>query len=100
MPPFAGQGMCAGLRDAMNLEWKLHLVLEGTAGDEVLDSYGPERSVHVRDFIEMSMSLGEVVCVTDPAAGAGARPPDARRGRGRHRAPAATASTARARSLP
>ena len=68
MPPFAGQGMCAGLRDAANLEWKLHLVLKGRAGDEVLDSYGPERSVHVRDFIEMSMSLGEVVCVTDPAA--------------------------------
>ena len=68
MPPFAGQGMCAGLRDVANLEWKLHLVLLGMAGDEVLDSYGPERSAHVREFIEMSMSLGEVVCVTDPVA--------------------------------
>ena len=68
MPPFAGQGMCSGLRDAVNLAWKLDLVLDGRAGDGVLDSYGPERAEHVRHFIEASMGLGEVICLPDPVA--------------------------------
>ncbi|WP_066290367.1 bifunctional 3-(3-hydroxy-phenyl)propionate/3-hydroxycinnamic acid hydroxylase MhpA [Arthrobacter sp. B6] len=67
MPPFAGQGMCSGLRDAANLEWKLDLVLSGLADDSVLDSYGPERAEHVRHFIERSIQLGEIICLTDPA---------------------------------
>jgi 3-(3-hydroxy-phenyl)propionate hydroxylase len=70
MPPFAGQGMCSGLRDAVNLAWKLDLVLGGRAGDRILDSYGPERAGHVRHFIEASMALGEVICLPDPAAAA------------------------------
>ena len=70
MPPFAGQGMCAGLRDAMNLAWKLSLVLQGKADDAVLDSYGPERAPHVREFIDFSISLGQVICITDPKAAA------------------------------
>lgn len=68
MPPFAGQGMCSGLRDAANLEWKLDLVLRGLAADEILDTYGPERSEHVRHFIDRSMQLGEVICLTDEEA--------------------------------
>lgn len=68
MPPFAGQGMCSGLRDAANLEWKLHLVLTGRADEAILDGYGPERAEHVRHFIDASMALGEIICVTDPAA--------------------------------
>jgi len=70
MPPFAGQGMCSGLRDAVNLAWKLDLVLDGRAGDSILDSYGPERAEHVRHFIEASMALGEVICLPDPVAAA------------------------------
>jgi len=70
MPPFAGQGMCSGLRDAVNLAWKLDLVLDGGAGDRILDSYGPERAEHVRHFIEASMQLGEVICLPDPVAAA------------------------------
>ena len=67
MPPFAGQGMCSGLRDAVNLEWKLHLVLTGLASEDLLDTYGPERKEHVRHFVAASMALGEVICITDPA---------------------------------
>ena len=48
---------------------ELHLVLAGKAVDQMLDTYAPERAVHVRDFIELSITLGEVVCVTDPARG-------------------------------
>ncbi|GAB36786.1 putative monooxygenase [Gordonia otitidis NBRC 100426] len=68
MPPFAGQGMCSGIRDAANLSFKLDLVLRGLAADDVLDSYGAERSRHVRHAIELSIELGKVICVTDPDA--------------------------------
>jgi 2-polyprenyl-6-methoxyphenol hydroxylase-like FAD-dependent oxidoreductase len=70
MPPFAGQGMCAGIRDAENLVWKLDAVLRGNASDSLLDTYGPERIGHVRHFIELCVGLGEVICVTDPEAAA------------------------------
>ena len=70
MPPFAGQGMCAGVRDAMNLAWKLDLVLQGRAAETLLDTYGPERTPHVRAFIDFSMELGRLICITDPDAAA------------------------------
>lgn len=63
MPPFAGQGMCAGLRDGLNLAWKLDLVLRGLAGEALLDTYGSERAPHVRHFIDFSIELGRVICV-------------------------------------
>jgi flavoprotein hydroxylase len=66
MPPFAGQGMCSGLRDATNLAWKLDLVLRGAAPDRLLDAYQCERAPNVRAVIDFSMSLGRVICVTDP----------------------------------
>ncbi|HVH06314.1 MAG TPA: bifunctional 3-(3-hydroxy-phenyl)propionate/3-hydroxycinnamic acid hydroxylase [Myxococcota bacterium] len=66
MPPFAGQGMCAGLRDAANLAWKLDLVLDGRAPESLLDSYPSERLAHVRTAIDFSISLGRVICVADP----------------------------------
>ena len=66
-PPFAGQGMCAGLRAAMNRAWKLDLVLGGRAADSLLDTYAEERKTHVRMMIEFAMALGKVICVPDPA---------------------------------
>ena len=66
MPPFAGQGMCSGLRDAANLAWKLDLVLAGRSPAELLDAYETERSENVRAVIDFSMALGQVICVTDP----------------------------------
>ncbi|MEW5625432.1 bifunctional 3-(3-hydroxy-phenyl)propionate/3-hydroxycinnamic acid hydroxylase [Streptomyces hydrogenans] len=66
MPPFAGQGMCSGLRDAVNLAWKLDLVLDGRADPALLDTYTSECSEHVQHAIGMSMALGQVICVLDP----------------------------------
>ena len=68
MPPFAGQGMCSGIRDCANLAWKLDLVLSGRAGDALLDTYTSERSAHIQNAIGMSVELGNVICLTDPAA--------------------------------
>lgn len=67
MPPFAGQGMAAGLRDCLNLAWKLDAVLRGVADASLLETYTVERTTHVSDFIDFSMSLGKVICITDPA---------------------------------
>lgn len=66
MPPFAGQGMCAGVRDAANLAWKLDLVLAGRAPETLLDTYERERVEHVRLMIGASIELGRVICIADP----------------------------------
>jgi 3-(3-hydroxy-phenyl)propionate hydroxylase len=70
MPPFLGQGMCSGVRDAHNLVWKLALVRRGLAGDELLDTYEAERSPHVRSIIETAVALGGLLQTTDPAVAA------------------------------
>ncbi|MEV0079976.1 bifunctional 3-(3-hydroxy-phenyl)propionate/3-hydroxycinnamic acid hydroxylase [Nocardia neocaledoniensis] len=66
MPPFAGQGMCSGLRDAANLVWKLDRVLRRVSPPDLLDTYTSERSVHLQHAIAMSVELGKVICVLDP----------------------------------
>ena len=68
MPPFLGQGMCSGIRDAHNLAWKLDLILRGLAGDGLLDSYGTERSPHVRAIVERAVELGRIQTVRDREA--------------------------------
>ncbi len=67
MPPFMGQGMCAGLRDDWNLAWKLNMVLEGKIGPSFLDTYKSERRPHVRQVVDLSIHLGKIICVPDPA---------------------------------
>ena len=66
-PPFLGQGMCAGMRDASNLAWKLAAVLRDGAPDSLLDTYESERRPHVTEFIELAVRLGAVIQATDPA---------------------------------
>ncbi len=60
-PPFLGQGMCAGMRDAGNLAWKLARVLRGQNDDALLDTYQAERSPHVREYIELAVRLGGLI---------------------------------------
>jgi len=68
MPPFMGQGMCSGMRDAKNLAWKLDLILRGLAPDELLETYEEERRPHARDWTVISLEAGKVPCTTDPDA--------------------------------
>ncbi|MEU5549875.1 bifunctional 3-(3-hydroxy-phenyl)propionate/3-hydroxycinnamic acid hydroxylase [Micromonospora sp. NPDC047793] len=60
MPPFLGQGLCSGLRDAANLTWKLALVLAGEADPALLDTYETERRPHTAAMAETSVRLGRV----------------------------------------
>ncbi|MEV5982175.1 bifunctional 3-(3-hydroxy-phenyl)propionate/3-hydroxycinnamic acid hydroxylase [Streptomyces sp. NPDC052114] len=66
MPPFLGQGMCAGIRDVLNVAFKLDLVLRQVQGVEVLDTYQSEREPHVRGVTAVSMELGRQHTLRDP----------------------------------
>jgi 3-(3-hydroxy-phenyl)propionate hydroxylase len=67
-PPFLGQGMCAGMRDAANLAWKLALVTSGGASERILESYQLEREPHVRKIIEIAVDMGRIICTQDEEA--------------------------------
>ena len=69
-PPFAGQGMCSGLRDAANLAWKLAAIVREGASEDLLDTYQTERAPNLRATIDMAVMMGRTVCITDPAAAA------------------------------
>jgi 3-(3-hydroxy-phenyl)propionate hydroxylase len=60
-PPFIGQGLCAGIRDAMNLSWKLAGVIHGWLPQSVLDSYEQERKPHARYMIRFALTVGRVM---------------------------------------
>ncbi len=60
MPPFGGQGMNTGARDAANLCWKLAAVLRGQAATEILASYDPERREHIRATVDYSVRVGRL----------------------------------------
>lgn len=66
MPPFAGQGLNSGIRDAANLCWKLALVAQGRAGSALLDSYETERKPHTVDTVAASVRQGRVVMTSNP----------------------------------
>ncbi len=65
MPPFGGQGMNSGLRDAHNLCWKLAMVLLQQAGAQLLDTYEQERRPHVVRMMFFSSLLGLVIMPTN-----------------------------------
>ena len=61
MPPFMGQGMCAGIRDVSNLAWKISHCLKKKHDDKLLNTYQSERSSNVKEYIETTMRMGEFV---------------------------------------
>lgn len=60
-PPFVGQGLVSGLRDAANLSWKLAYVVQGRAGTHILDSYDEERRPHARAMINLARFMGKLI---------------------------------------
>lgn len=60
-PPFAGQGLNSGMRDAFNLAWKLKWVTSGTARDTFLDTYSTERVPHVRATVGAAIDMGLLI---------------------------------------
>nr|WP_187284636.1 bifunctional 3-(3-hydroxy-phenyl)propionate/3-hydroxycinnamic acid hydroxylase [Streptomyces sp. uw30] len=61
MPPFAGQGLSSGLRDAHNLAWKLAAVIADDADPSLLDSYENERRPHVTRMTRLTRFSGAMV---------------------------------------
>lgn len=68
MPPFAGQGLNAGIRDASNIAWKLIEAVRGGATDRLLDTYEVERRAHGAKMMTLSRRVGAVVMATHPLA--------------------------------
>ncbi|HET9601620.1 MAG TPA: bifunctional 3-(3-hydroxy-phenyl)propionate/3-hydroxycinnamic acid hydroxylase [Acidimicrobiales bacterium] len=71
MPPFMGQGLCSGVRDAVNLAWKLAAVVRGEAGQALLDTYETERRPHAEAVIELSIQAGRLLGQLAAALAAG-----------------------------
>ena len=61
MPPFMGQGMCAGIRDVSNLAWKIAKCLRKKHDDKFLNTYQSERFSNVKEYIETTVRMGEFV---------------------------------------
>ena len=61
MPPFMGQGMCAGIRDVSNLAWKISHCLNNKHDEKLLNTYQSERFSNVKEYIETTMRMGEFV---------------------------------------
>jgi 3-(3-hydroxy-phenyl)propionate hydroxylase len=64
-PPFLGQGMCQGVRDVVNLCWRLEAVLKNEASESLLDSYGLERKAHVIDLTTRIKGIGKIITERD-----------------------------------
>lgn len=61
MPPFAGQGLNSGMRDAMNLAWKMAFVRRGIGGEQLLESYTAERVPHVTSTVAHAVDMGRLI---------------------------------------
>ncbi|MEL6191902.1 MAG: bifunctional 3-(3-hydroxy-phenyl)propionate/3-hydroxycinnamic acid hydroxylase [Bacteroidota bacterium] len=61
MPPFLGQGMCTGIRDADNLSWKLAEVIKGNREEDILDTYQKERYHHTVQLTRGAIMLGKII---------------------------------------
>lgn len=68
MPPFLGQGLCAGVRDALNLAWKLDGVLNAVYPPSLLATYEAERKPHAKTIVAHAKSFGLIIGELDEAA--------------------------------
>lgn len=64
-PPFLGQGLCAGMRDASALAWRLGAILQRGSDLSILDTYTGERAEHARVLIQTATKLGETLTAPD-----------------------------------
>ena len=71
MPVWMGQGWNSGVRDATNLGWKLASVLSGQAGEALLDTYTAERREHAKAMVDLSLTFGNFIKITNPLLAAG-----------------------------
>ncbi|MGG7100148.1 bifunctional 3-(3-hydroxy-phenyl)propionate/3-hydroxycinnamic acid hydroxylase [Rhodococcus sp. 24CO] len=70
MPVWMGQGWNSGMRDATNLGWKLAAVLSGQADDALLDTYTSERRDHAQAMVDLSLTFGRLIKITNPVGAA------------------------------
>jgi len=61
MPPFMGQGMCAGIRDVSNLSWKISHCLKNNHSDKLLNTYQSERYSNVKEYVSTTMRMGSFI---------------------------------------
>ncbi len=66
-PPFAGQGLVSGLRDAANLAWKIAAVVRRRASPAILGSYDLERRPHAQATIDLALLMGRMVMPSNRA---------------------------------
>lgn len=66
-PPFAGQGLNGGLRDANALAWRLDMIACGRAHEALLDTYEIERKPHVQRLTDLAIRLGQTIMTISPA---------------------------------
>jgi 3-(3-hydroxy-phenyl)propionate hydroxylase len=63
-PPWIGQGLNIGLRDAGNLAWKLAAVVKGQMDSSILSSYEVERRNHAKAMIDLADTFGRILMPT------------------------------------
>ncbi|RBM11592.1 hypothetical protein DI005_33700 [Prauserella sp. PE36] len=68
MPPHLGQGMASGIRDAMNIAWKLGRVVRGESPREILDTYETERKPHMTEFVKLAAQMANEIEAMQPQA--------------------------------
>ncbi|KOG85959.1 bifunctional 3-(3-hydroxy-phenyl)propionate/3-hydroxycinnamic acid hydroxylase [Streptomyces varsoviensis] len=61
MPPHLGQGMVSGIRDALNIAWKLGRVIRKESPRELLDTYDTERKPHMTEYVKLAAQLANEV---------------------------------------
>ena len=69
--PFAGEGMCNGLRDAASITWRMDLVLRGLASEQIFDTYQEDRQPNMQGWTDYSREIGLPCIVMDQDAAAG-----------------------------